>query len=376
MPRSPMMLDSTGQAMVTKLEAIKTAIENGGGGGGTTVIANPSGAATADLEKLQVGSTIYGIPNSIADADDVSLTNLSNDQILKYNSTTQKWENASSGGGGASNLTDLGDVAISTPTNGQVLTYDSANQKWVNAAGGGEGTVILADCYDYDEHEIGCWTNGKPLYQKTVHIASLPSTTSQTSYAHNILNIDEICDYETVVHLGVNGIAFKLDRLELNNYGVQYQNCLCCYVNDTNILITVGSNRSSASADVTIKYTKTTDSSGSGSFTPTGTYEVHYSETEKVIGTWVDGRSLYQISIPFTNLNCAANTYTAYNIASYLNNPDIVFVDQMMTYYIVNNVERLFENVMFESPNILFRTTTARTGIYGHVTVRYVKQST
>ena len=34
----------------------------GGGGGGTTVVANPEGTATADLNKLQVGSSIYGIP--------------------------------------------------------------------------------------------------------------------------------------------------------------------------------------------------------------------------------------------------------------------------------------------------------------------------
>lgn len=34
---------------------------SGGGGGGTTVIANPAGAATDTLNKLQVGSTIYGV---------------------------------------------------------------------------------------------------------------------------------------------------------------------------------------------------------------------------------------------------------------------------------------------------------------------------
>ena len=35
----------------------------GGGGGGTTVIANPSGTATATLNKLQVGATIYDVPS-------------------------------------------------------------------------------------------------------------------------------------------------------------------------------------------------------------------------------------------------------------------------------------------------------------------------
>lgn len=50
--------------------AVAAALE-GGGGGGTTVVANPEGSATADLSKLQVGTTIYGIP---ADAGEVYST--------------------------------------------------------------------------------------------------------------------------------------------------------------------------------------------------------------------------------------------------------------------------------------------------------------
>ena len=39
-------------------------ITDASGGGGTTVVANPSGTATDDLEKLQVGTTIYKIPDT------------------------------------------------------------------------------------------------------------------------------------------------------------------------------------------------------------------------------------------------------------------------------------------------------------------------
>lgn len=53
--------------------AVSAALE-GGGGGGTTVIANPEGSATDDLSKLQVGTTIYGIP---AEAGDISYDNTS-----------------------------------------------------------------------------------------------------------------------------------------------------------------------------------------------------------------------------------------------------------------------------------------------------------
>jgi len=41
----------------------EVAAGGGGGGGGTTVIANPAGAATDTLNKLQVGATIYDIPS-------------------------------------------------------------------------------------------------------------------------------------------------------------------------------------------------------------------------------------------------------------------------------------------------------------------------
>lgn len=53
--------------------AVSAALE-GGGGGGTTVVANPEGSATDDLSKLQVGTTIYGIP---AEAGDISYDNTS-----------------------------------------------------------------------------------------------------------------------------------------------------------------------------------------------------------------------------------------------------------------------------------------------------------
>ena len=71
--------------------------------------------------------------SSIDTLTDVNLTNLSNGQILKYNSTSQEWENANeSGGGGSSALSDLTDVTVTSPSDGQVLTYDNTSGKWVN----------------------------------------------------------------------------------------------------------------------------------------------------------------------------------------------------------------------------------------------------
>ena len=63
---SPMLLDSTGQDIVSKLTDIKTAIENsgGGGGGGTSVDFDDVGTAsstTTRYQQLTIGNNHYKI---------------------------------------------------------------------------------------------------------------------------------------------------------------------------------------------------------------------------------------------------------------------------------------------------------------------------
>lgn len=57
---------------------LKAVIEEGGGGGGTTVVANPEGEATDCLIKIQIGSTIYEINNSLTQEQINSLLALLN----------------------------------------------------------------------------------------------------------------------------------------------------------------------------------------------------------------------------------------------------------------------------------------------------------
>ena len=105
-------------------------------------------------------------PTDIESLSDVSVSSLSNGQILKYNSTTQKWENAADTGGADAveitwaayqaltaeqkadptkvyyvtdyptpsgiDLDDINDVDITTPSDGDVLEYDGTEEKWVN----------------------------------------------------------------------------------------------------------------------------------------------------------------------------------------------------------------------------------------------------
>ena len=81
---------------------------------------------------------------SVDSLTDTNITNVSDGQILKYDSASSKWVNGTGGGGGSSTLADLTDTNISTPTASQPLTYDATNSKWINGgvipiANGGTG---------------------------------------------------------------------------------------------------------------------------------------------------------------------------------------------------------------------------------------------
>ena len=72
-----------------------------------------------------------GGASTLAGLADTDISSVTDGQVLKYNGTTQKWENGS-GGGGASSLADLTDTAISSPSNKQGLIYNGTSNKWEN----------------------------------------------------------------------------------------------------------------------------------------------------------------------------------------------------------------------------------------------------
>lgn len=72
-------------------------------------------------------------PGDLDSLTDVTISSPTNDQYLKYNSTTQQWENQEGPTPGPSALSDLDDVTLSSVTNQQILQYDSTSDTWVNA---------------------------------------------------------------------------------------------------------------------------------------------------------------------------------------------------------------------------------------------------
>ena len=250
-----------------------------------------------------------------------------------------------SGGGGSSTLAGLNDVAISSAANGQVLTYDSTTSKWKNASApsdghtymGNDGTTAMTQrdkaqfvgaymeddgsnnktkvnvmrsmtraefdllsaaekkglidvtdetegvndkfqpvIYSESEREIGVWTNGKPLYERTVVLT-------------NTLTVSGVNWVSTGIATTADAVVYCYPMDANNNYcgGIP-----CAVVNGE--FAFNGSLGNAYIKSFIVQYTKSTDTAGSGQWTPQGVPAVHYSTDEQVVGTFVNGKPLYQ----------------------------------------------------------------------------------
>ena len=70
--------------------------------------------------------------SSLEDMQDVDISSPSDGQTIRYNGTTQKWENVVSSSG-ASTIQDLTDTNISSLSDKQILVYDNESHKWINS---------------------------------------------------------------------------------------------------------------------------------------------------------------------------------------------------------------------------------------------------
>jgi hypothetical protein len=298
-----------------------------GGGTGTVTGVEVDGVSVVDENGV---AEIPAIPSNLEDLADVNLSSPSDGQALVYDSTESKWVAGEAGqvDDVKVNGTSVVDVnKIAQITSYKELTqsqYDGLpNSKYTDGVlycikddGIVEGDKYAPVIYSLAEREVGVWTDGKPMYAKTIHVTNLPSSTSTSgvNYPHNISNIDTICTYDAVARWS-NGQATHLNH-SVFTAGAQ-NSSITIVLSKTDINIVVGIDRSSMNADVTIYYTKTTDVPGSGSWGTDGVPMVHYSTDEKVIGTWIDGKTLYERTFTFSSaLSIPSNTWTLTDIDS------------------------------------------------------------
>lgn len=223
--------------------------------------------------------------------------------------------------------------------------------------------------YSEEEREIGVWTDGRPLYQTTIYLGNLSQDSSWHNVAHNIADIDKIINCvgrvqdSTMVYVIPNyraamslGITLGADATTIT-YMNNWISATDCYI--------------------TLQYTKTTDQPGSGTWTPQGVPAVHYSTDEHVIGTWIDGSTLYEKTFITSTIN---NTTLDIDLGFAISMGVVVH-----GYYLLNdtNGSMISANQWFASSNfswthielnthLLKCHLTGYTGV-GYITIRYTK---
>lgn len=187
-------LSNLANGQILKYNSTSQKWENANESGGTTVIANPSGTASADLEKIQVGSTIYGIPSTEVVANP-SGTPTNDLNTIEIGSTIYNV----AGGGGSTVETNM----IAQP----LTTYIHDGETVVR---NGERTEMYfsSPVSASDPRGIVAWTNAissgvkriKYTFDVTAH-HSPASPTYPDEYANIIIGIKST--YQTPVNVSV-----------------------------------------------------------------------------------------------------------------------------------------------------------------------------
>jgi len=131
--------------------------------------------------------------------------------------------NSGGGGGGSTTLAGLLDVAISNPSNGQVLKYNSTTQKWYN--GTDEGVTSLA------------WSQ---ITNKPTTISGYGITDAKIQSGTIILGSNSITPLTSLPANGYDSTYFRLDNVSTLFSALSS-------TNDTNLSITVGGTTKSIS---------------------------------------------------------------------------------------------------------------------------------
>ena len=163
-----------------------------------------------------------------------------------------------------------------------------------------DGMFKKSDLYSTSEKVIGCWTDGRPLYQITKTFSLANSATMQ-SFSHGISNISTVVDYHAMI---VDSTNFYWVVNECGNFIDGSLNADFSIMDRTTVYFQWKKTGNSASLVCTFRYTKTTDSANSFNYADVN----DYSTSEKIVGTWINGENLYQRTFTGTTTSNAVLT--------------------------------------------------------------------
>lgn len=240
----------TVDSIYAKIDGAWCEIETGGGGSGGHTIVDDSGTALTQRTNLQFNGA-YSEDNATDDTTEIDvvreMTKAEFDELTEAEKT------------GLINITDVT---------------------------GGNDDRFQPIIYSEEEREIGVWTDGRPLYQKTF-LLSTAIYLKQYEWINTgctIPNADQIISSQ--FGAGASEISAIADVRPTESYAVYAMNMR---------------NTSVSLSKFTIQYTKTTDTPGSGQWTPQGVPAHHYSTDEQVVGTWIDGSTIYEKTFELDN---------------------------------------------------------------------------
>ena len=241
----------------------------------------------------------------------------------------------------------------------------------------GDGSEFQPVIYSEEEREIGVWTDGKPLYQKTV-------TLEQTMASQEYYTLISDSTF-TLIGYNSDGTRFIRNNGQVWSPSFGYDGGTVFIYQETNGDIKFSYNVSGVviiKAEITLLYTKTTDQAGSGTWTPQGVPAHHYSTDERVVGTWVDGSTLYEKTLHTTTaVNLNTQTWTQ---IPWENEPSNI--NRLISAELIGVVPNTYMGIRFglDSGHIkaaasvggTFPTGIGQTDGNEYVTIRYTKTTT
>lgn len=123
--------------------------------------------------------------------------------------------------------------------------------------------IQSGDIYSLEERQVGVWTDGKPLYQRTISKSGITMSQSSIADLATLSDIDELFIVSAYAIEGGTTINYMLpefgDRITFNKSNGKLQTAT-----------PTGSTWTNATFTITVRYTKTTDVAGSGIYVPSG----------------------------------------------------------------------------------------------------------
>lgn len=316
---------------------LKAQYATGGGGGSGHIIVDDGGYALTQRSKMQFNGT-YSEDNSTDGVTEVNITRTMTRSEFELLSNDEK----------------KGLINVIDETSG----VDGKFQPVI---------------YSEEEREIGVWKDGKPLYEKTI-TGTTNSSNLETQVNHGISNLDTVVSIEGSIRCGTQWQTFIEHSRPSNE---EYTR-----ISDTIIsIVSTDADWRGKPFHFTLRYTKTTDNPGSGKWTPQGVPAIHYSTEEQVIGTWVDGATLYEKTIYKSSITLAMSSITAVEDLTSLNID--TFVGCEMVKFIVDGNLSITDGLMeiyynSTTKNLIGQQRYSDRNITGELslTIRYTKSST